>query len=86
MVSLNELVGHCTFKVFDSSNTQLSCIGKSDNPLICQITTTKNTDYRIDVFGDIGKNNKFTISYKGSIQDCTTSALNLPINVVLHTD
>jgi hypothetical protein len=85
VVSLNELAGHCTFKVFDSANTQLDCIGKSDNALICQVTATRNTDYRIEVQGDRGKNNKFTISYKGSIEDCTTAALNLPVNVILHT-
>jgi hypothetical protein len=86
VVSLNELAGHCSFKVFDLTNMQLSCLGKKDNALVCQVNTEQDTDYRIEVSGAAGKSNKFTISYKNSIQDCTAATLNLPIDVVLHAD
>jgi hypothetical protein len=84
VATLNELVGHAALRILNQNNTVLDCIGNIDDPLVCQVETTPNTTYIIQVQGEQGKTNKFTITYKTKIGDCTSAALNLPISVVMH--
>jgi hypothetical protein len=85
VVSLTQVLGYNSFKVFDAANNPLTCIGKVDNPAICEVVTVKNAEYSIEVFGQLEVINKFTISYKANAFDCTSLPLNFPDKVVLHS-